>query len=150
MNCDAHDLFTETLCSQTSRHETDIDYRCPICYELFTETLAFITDCGHLCCRKCRENLLDSSKTKCPMCHEPDMLNDARHDKYLQRKVRSLKVFCSDYKEGCEWVGELRDLYDHLDPAKRRCSGSIACPFGCGKYARRSEMREHSCTRKYM
>ena len=37
------------------------------------------------------------------------MLNDARHDKYLLRVVKSLKVRCSDYKEGCEWVGELRD-----------------------------------------
>ena len=78
---------------------------------------------------------------ECPTCREPDMLNDARRDKYLQRKVKSLKVRCSDYKE-CEWVGELRDLHDHLDPAKGRCG--IACPFGCGKYARRSEMKEHS------
>ena len=70
------------------------------------------------------------------------MLNNARHDKYLQRVVKSLKVRCSDYKEGCEWVGELRDLHDHLDPAKGRCG--IACPFGCGKYGRRIEMREHS------
>ena len=70
------------------------------------------------------------------------MLNVARREKYLQRVVKSLKVRCSDYKEGCEWVGELRDLHDHLDPAKGRCG--IACPFGCGKYVRRSEMREHS------
>ena len=125
-------------------HETDIDYQCPICYELFTEpfTEPFITDCGHLCCRKCRDHLLDSSKTECPTCRDSDMLNNARHDKYLQRVVKSLKVRCSDYKEGCEWVGELRDLHDHLDLAKGRCG--IACPFGCGKYAHRNEMREHS------
>ena len=35
-------------------------------------------------------------------------------------------------------------LYDHLDPAK-----GIACPFGYGKYVRRSEMKEHTCTSKY-
>ena len=70
------------------------------------------------------------------------MLSSARCDKYLQRVVRSLEVRCSDYEEGCEWVGELSDLHDHLDPAKGRCG--IACPFGCGKYVRRSEMREHT------
>ena len=70
------------------------------------------------------------------------MLSSARCDKYLQRVVRSLKVRCSDYEVGCEWVGELRDLHDHLDPAKGRCG--IACPFGCGIYDRRSEMREHT------
>ena len=125
-------------------HKTDIDYQCPICYELFTEPLSepFITDCGHLCCRKCRDRLLDSSQTECPTCREPEMLSSARCDKYLKRKVRSFEVRCSDYEEGCEWVGELRDLHDHLDPAKGRCG--IACPFGCGKYDRRSEMREHT------
>ena len=43
----------------------------------------------------------------------------------FQRKVNSLKVRCSDYKEGCEWVGELRDLHDHLDPAKGRCAALL-------------------------
>ena len=70
------------------------------------------------------------------------MLNNARCDKYLQRVVRSLEVQCSDYEVGCEWVGELRDLHDHLDLAKGRCG--IACLFGCGKYDRRREMREHT------
>ena len=125
-------------------HKTSIDYQCLICYELFTEPLSepFITDCGHLCCRKCCDRLLDSSKTECPTCREPEMLTSARCDKYLQRVVRSLEVRCSDYEVGCEWVGELRDLHDHLDPAKGRCG--IACLFGCGKYDRRSEMREHT------
>ena len=80
------------------------------------------------------------------MCREPDVLTNAVIEKYLQRKVNSLKVRCSNYKEGCEWVGELKDLHDHLDPAKGGCG--IACPFHClfcsSKYARRSEMREHS------
>ena len=75
---------------------------------------------------------------ECPTCREPDVLTNAVLDKNVQRKVRSLKVRCS---EGCEWVGELRDLHNHLDPAKGGCG--IACPFGCSKYARRSEMREH-------
>ena len=122
-------------------YKTSLDYQCPICYELFTEPLSepFITDCGHLCCRKCRDCLLDSSKTDCPTCREPDMLKDARCDKYLQRVVKSLEVHCSDYKEGCEWVGELRDLRKHLE---EQCG--IACPFGCNKCSRRSEMREHT------
>ena len=71
------------------------------------------------------------------------MLNNTRHDRYLQRVVRSLQVHVrsSGCKEELEWVGELRDLYDHLDPAKER---ELACPFGCGKYSRRIEMREHT------
>ena len=125
--------------------EADIDYQCPICTEPLTEPYLSI-ECGHHLCRQCRDRLLSIGKTECPTCREPDALTNAVLEKYLQRVVKSLKVRCSDYKEGCEWVGELRDLYDHLDPAKGRCV--IACPFPClfcsSRYARRSEMREHS------
>ena len=63
-------------------------------------------------------------------------------DENHQRKVKDLKVLCSDYKEGCEWVGELRDLYNHLDSGKGKCG--IACPFGCDKFTHSSDMREHT------
>ena len=126
-------------------HEADIDYQCPICTEPLTEPYLSI-ECGHHLCQQCRDCLLSIGKTECPTCHEPDVLMNAVLEKYLQRVVKSLKVRCSDYKEGCEWVGELRDLYDHLDPAKGRCV--IACPFPClfcsSRYTRISEVREHS------
>ena len=122
-------------------HETDIDYQCPICTDPLTEPYLSI-ECGHHLCRQCRDRLLSIGKTECPTCRELGALTNAVLDKNVQRKVKSLKVRCSDYKEGCEWVGELRDLHDHFDPAKGGCG--IACPFDCGKYGRISEMREHS------
>ena len=89
----------------------------------------------------CRDRLLSIGKT--PTCREPDVLTNAVLDKNVQRKVQRLKVRCLVYKKGCEWVGELRDLHDHL---QKRCV--IACPFPClfcsSRYARKSEMREHS------
>ena len=109
-------------------HETDIDYQCPICTEPLTEPYLSI-ECGHHLCRQCRDRLLSIGKTECPTCREPGALTNAVLDKNVQRKVKSLKVRCSVYKEGCEWVGELRDLHDHLDPAKEQCV--IACPFSC-------------------
>ena len=126
-------------------HETDIDYLCPICTELITEPYLLI-ECGHHLCQQCRDRLLSIGKMECPTCREPDVLTNAVLDKHFQRKVKSLKVRCLDYKKGCEWVGELRDLHDHLDPAKGRCV--IACPFSClfccSIFAHNSEMREHS------
>ena len=61
----------------------------------------------------------------------------ARLDKYLKRKVNNLKVHCEHHKEGCEWVGEVRYLQDHLD----HCT--IACSLGCGSYICRSNLKEH-------
>ena len=123
----------------------DIEYQCPICLEVFNDSLTepYLTDCGHhLCGKCCDQQLLKTSKTECPTCREPDMLNNARCDKFFQRmvKFKNVKVRCAYYMEGCEWIGELKDLNDHLD---RQCR--IACPFGCGKYAHSSDMKEHTC-----
>ena len=122
--------------------ETDINYQCLICTEPLTEPYLSI-ECGHHFCQQCRDRLLSYGKSECPTCRQPDALTKAVLDKNLQRNVKSLKVRCSDYKEGCKWVGELRDLHDHLDPAKGQCG--IPCPFGCDKFTRLSEMREHTC-----
>ena len=117
--------------------KAEIDYLCPICTEPLTEPYLSI-ECGHHLCRQCRDHLLGTGKTECPTCREPNVLTNAVPNKHLQRIVESFKVFCLDYKEGCKWVGELRDLHDHVD---RQCG--IACPFGCSKYVRRSKMRDH-------
>ena len=61
-----------------------------------------------------------SGKTECPTCQEPNLLSDARLNKHLQREIYDLKVRCKHHEAGCQWVGELRDLKDHLDPDKRR------------------------------
>ena len=119
---------------------TDIEYQCPICLEVFTdEVTPYLTDCGHHLCGMCCDRMRKTSKKECPTCRKPDMLKNARCDNYFQRLVKNLKVRCSDYEEGCEWEGELKDLNDHLE---RQCG--IACPFGCGKYARSSDMKEHT------
>ena len=55
------------------------------------------------------------------MCRETDALTDARLDKRFQREVNSLKVHCQHHDEGCEWVGEVRDLETHLDPECGEC-----------------------------
>ena len=136
-------LFTESIASKSVTvyllKKTVIDYQCTVCFELFTEPLAepFITDCGHHLCQKCLNHLLDSSKTVCPTCREPNMLNNARRNKYLERVVKSLKVRCSYYKEGCAWVGELKDLHDHV------IGESVACPFGCGNFLYQCKTKEH-------
>ena len=121
--------------------ETDINYQCPICTEPLTEPYLSI-ECGHHFCRQCRDRQQSYGKLECPMCREPDALTKAVIDRHLQRIVNSLKVRCSDYKEGCEWVGELRDLHGHIDPAKGQCG--IPCPFVCGKFTHSSKMREHT------
>ena len=100
--------------------EPKLEHSCPVCTGLLTEP--FLTSCGHLVCGACRDKLLTTSKNDCPVCRETNGLSDARLDKRFQREVNSLKVRCQHHDEGCEWVGEVRDLQKHLDPEKGNCS----------------------------
>ena len=62
----------------------------------------------------------------------------------MQRQVNSLKVRCQHHEEGCQWVGELRYLQEHLDPVIRKCGCILlACPLGCGERVRSSAMKDH-------
>ena len=90
------------------------DHFCPVCMEALIEP--YLTDCGHHFCYTCRGRLLASGKSGCPECCEQDFLTDARLNKHLQRQVNSLKVRCQHHEVGCQWVGELRYLQEHLDP----------------------------------
>ena len=76
------------------RQMIDIDYQCPICLEVFNDTLTepYLTDCGHHLCCKCCDHLLNTSKTECPTCRKPDMLNNARCDKCFQRMVINIHL----------------------------------------------------------
>ena len=123
---------------------------CPICFELLTNP--FLNDCGHHLCRQCRTRLIADGKKECPVCRESNVLPSARLNKFLQREIKDLKVRCQHHKEGCRWIGEVRDLQSHLDPDKRRCGYILLpCSFGCGERIRSGAMREHmksSCTKR--
>ena len=107
-------------------------------------TEPYLTDCGHHFCYTCRGRLLSSGKSECPECREQDALTDARLNKYLQRQVNNLKVRCQHHEVGCQWVGELRYLQEHLDPVIRKCGFILlACPFGCGERVRSSAVKDH-------
>ena len=104
----------------------------------------FLTDCGHYLCYTCRGRLLASGRDQCPECREPNGAKDARLNKHLQRQVNSLKVRCRHHEVGCQWVGELMYLKEHLDPLLRRCGFILlVCPLGCGERVRSSAMEEH-------
>ena len=45
----------------------------------------------------------------CPICKEPNLVTEL--DKSLRHRVRAVQVHCPD---GCKWVGEVRELNQHL------------------------------------
>ena len=121
------------------------DRFCPVCTELLTEP--FLSDCGHHVCRACHKRIMATRMTKCPTCQEPNVLKKARLNKHLQREIYDLKVHCQNKtgnKRGCQWIGELRELEDHLNPAKKRCEYiPLVCSYGCGERVPSGDMKDH-------
>ena len=59
------------------------------------------------------------------------------------------KVYCSMNKEGCEWIGELRELDVHTQD---HCIHvAMECTLGCGACIKRKELKTHeldSCPKR--
>ena len=109
---------------------------CPICLELLLHPIFF--KCGHHVCYTCSSQLL---KDECPTCREPNVLSTGLLDKYFQQQVMSVKVYCYNREQGCEWKGELRYFQNHLSLDKKGCK--VSCSFGCGSSVYVDEMKHH-------
>jgi len=43
---------------------------CPICYELLTKENIEVLNCGHLCCKLCKDKLKAHNNSKCSICRK--------------------------------------------------------------------------------
>ena len=110
------------------------DLKCPICLQLVYEPV--LTSCGHLFCQRCVKG-----QTKCPTCR--DKLQCMRNQRD-ERKVKSLKVKCPNWKKGCRWQGDLRDTPQHK---VTNCQmQTVSCPKGCKEKIVRGRLQEHGKT----
>ena len=108
------------------------DLKCPICLELVYEPV--LTSCGHLFCQNCVRGQME-----CPTCR-----NELQHfrNQRDERKVKSLKVKCPNWKKGCEWQGDLGDTAQHTDT---NCQmETICCPIGCKEVVLRGKSKRHA------
>lgn len=105
------------------------DFICRVCLQLLQQP-QLTTCCGQHYCKSCLDRVR-SAKQPCPLCKQGF---DAVIDKSVERRIKSLLVNCRNKDRGCDWVGELRSLSEHLDPKKNRCKFNVVeCPKGCGQ-----------------
>ena len=98
-------------------------------------------------CRTCIERIKSDNKP-CPLCNV--QFTNSMPDKRLQRRLNMLQAYCCHKETGCEWVGELGSLPQHLNLEPQdegdRMSGcllaSIGCAF-CGNGIQRKDLKEH-------
>ena len=105
--------------------ELSQDYLCPVTLELLRDPQQ-TTCCGHHLSLEAATRLQQGGKP-CPMCNEPNLAT--MPDKFYKRKVNELKVHCPNKGSGCEWVGELGSVDQHVNSCPKRPCQCDFCGF---------------------
>ena len=119
------------------------DYFCPVTFEILKDPQQMNNCCGnHL--SRAAANRLKRERKPCPMCgHWPlKTTNDA----YFRRQVMALKVRCNKKALGCEWVGGLGELEEHMKvgSVEGKCEYvNVVCPYNCGDQIQRRSLEVH-------
>ena len=118
-------------------------YFCPVTFEILKDPLQTNFCCGnHLSCAAVER--LEREGKPCPICNATSL--KTTEDLYFKREVLALKVKCSNKLPGCEWVGELGELDNHLkigSVAGPCLFVSVECPLKCDKHIQRCNLEEH-------
>ena len=106
--------------------------------------------CGHTFCKSCLDGMKRSTTSNaevCPVCRE-DKNFGVVPNKQVDRKVRGLRIFCTNKEKGCEWQGELNDLNVHINESNDNgCMYQVVqCTEGCGETLRRQYLSTHVLT----
>ena len=101
----------------------------------------------------CGNHLSQNTVTKlqqdgepCPLCKKT---LKTVPDKFFQRKLNQLQVYCPNKSQGCEWVGELGSLEKHLsqESVEGECQFvTVACSYLCSGNFQRCQLENHMTT----
>ena len=119
------------------------DFFCPVTFELLLDPVQTNSCCGNHLSRAAAQKLQAEGKP-CPLCKKKPLRTT--DDKFFRRKVRQLKVRCSNKSAGCEWVGELGELDNHLKhgSVEGQCDlVDVKCPLECGGRIKRCNLAKH-------
>jgi len=105
---------------------------CSICTKALRDP-HLMACCGQKYCISCLNSwFTQQGEKQCPHCrataHGSGYAVLHILDKGVKSEIESQFVLCSNYKEGCEWVGELRNLTSHVPTCGYF---RVRCPKGC-------------------
>ena len=98
-------------CEFEEKPSKGVQSECPVCLLILREPYQ-ATCCGYGFCRVCIKQIRGENKP-CPCCNARGF--DCFEDKRLKRSLYNFKVYCTNKKQGCQWVGELGELESHLN-----------------------------------
>ena len=105
--------------------------------------------CGQPFCDSCLTNRLKTQKVKkrCPHCQKKNFVSII--NKANIREINKLRIRCTNRENGCDWVGEMRVLEDHLKSDKGCGYVIVICGDRgkgnelCGKLLERRHLTNH-------
>ena len=130
-------------CEFVKHPPEELQAECAICLQILREP-HLISCCGNNYCRLCIHPVQQKNGA-CPLCNEESFT--ILHNKGLQRTLNSFTVRCVHSQSGCEWVGELGKLEEHLnenpDEQLNGCEFvEIKCMY-CTEYFQRRNIGAH-------
>ena len=150
-------------CTFVEKLPVELQTECSICLHTVKEP-HLVDCCGYRFCKTCIDPLV--STKRCPLCN--GHFTSVMPDKLLQRTLNQKLVYCSFKSEGCEWIGQLSKLDEHVlncpgkpvvcelckefkasrsdvkEHQKSSCPGRlIMCPNGCGGSIKPSKLKAH-------
>ena len=150
---EASSVTVKDDCSEVGGYDCDFvespadDLLCKICHYPARDPVLAVC-CGHNFCSYCLEHYKQSKvidHSSCPYCRKEKF--QTVPDKKTGRQVLNLKVFCPHKCHGCEWVGELRSMENHIN---KNSNDDTGCPFtelqcsnGCGVVMQRRLVEGH-------
>lgn len=113
---------------------------CKICH-LVSQDPYETTCCNNTFCKVCIDRANQHGFTSCPVCrHQPIQTIKCVQ---LHRQIESLSVFCDNKKVGCEWVGEVGAIQQHM----KQCPYfMVMCEYhivGCDTMVAQHLLNEH-------
>ena len=115
-------------------------FHCNICTKVLRDP--HLTGCcGEHFCESCLKHWFKKQKTTCPHCRQENfnhVLNKA-----LKREISDLEIRCTKQGLGCQWVGELSSLQNHLDSDKGCGYVEVQCSNMCGAKMKRKKLKAH-------
>ena len=131
-------------CSFVEAGSESLDtFTCNICTNFFEDP--HLTGC-------CRQHFCDSClnywfsvtrKKSCPHCRAEGKQFVHVLDKRLKHEIDSLRIHCTNKEEGCQWIGEVGSLKDHLESASGCGFVEVKCLHSCGKNMIRKYLENH-------
>ena len=119
---------------------------CPICLMVLRKP-HIISCCGQSFCLTCIDRIKTGGKS-CPLCNATDF--SIIHNRGLENMLKEFEVRCTYASSGCEWVGKLGLLDDHLNlnsDDEKQLEGcdfvEIACNHKCGDVFSRCTLANH-------